>query len=100
MGIAIQTEDLVKLFGSTRANDHIDLTVRAGAVVGLLGPNGAGKTTVIRILSTLLVLFVYVFGGAIAGSSSEYLRYAFPGILVQRTAFTPLMTALGLNQDL
>ena len=46
-----------------------------------------------------LVLFVYVFGGAISGSSSEYLLFALPGILVQGTAFTPFTTALGLNVD-
>jgi oleandomycin transport system permease protein len=45
------------------------------------------------------VLFVYVFGGAIAGSSADYLQFALPGILVQGTAFTPSTTALGLNQD-
>lgn len=46
-----------------------------------------------------LVLFVYVFGGAIATSSSEYLQYALPGILVQGIAFTPFTTALGLHKD-
>ncbi|MDQ4057810.1 MAG: ABC transporter permease [Actinomycetota bacterium] len=46
-----------------------------------------------------LMLFVYVFGGAIAGSSRDYLQFALPGILVQGTAFTPFMTALGLNRD-
>ncbi len=46
-----------------------------------------------------LVLFVYVFGGAIAGSSREYLQFALPGILVQSVAFTPFMTAIGLNVD-
>jgi oleandomycin transport system permease protein len=46
-----------------------------------------------------LTLFVYVFGGAIAGSSREYLQYALPGILVQSLAFTPFTTALGLNAD-
>src|SRR5918999_6236904 len=46
-----------------------------------------------------LTLFVYVFGGAIAGSSSEYLQFALPGILVQSIAFTPFTTALGLNMD-
>ena len=46
-----------------------------------------------------LVLFVYVFGGAIAGSSGEYLQFALPGILVQGIAFTPFTTALGLNKD-
>jgi ABC transporter DrrB family efflux protein len=46
-----------------------------------------------------LVLFVYVFGGAIANSSREYLQFALPGILVQGIAFTPFTTALGLNKD-
>jgi oleandomycin transport system permease protein len=46
-----------------------------------------------------LALFVYVFGGAIAGSSREYLQYALPGILVQGIAFTPFTTAIGLNVD-
>jgi oleandomycin transport system permease protein len=46
-----------------------------------------------------LVLFVYVFGGAIAGSSSAYLQFALPGILVQTVAFLPFTTALALNVD-
>jgi oleandomycin transport system permease protein len=46
-----------------------------------------------------LALFVYVFGGAIAGSSRDYLQFALPGILVQSLAFTPFTTALGLNTD-
>jgi ABC transporter DrrB family efflux protein len=46
-----------------------------------------------------LTLFVFVFGGAIAGSSQEYLQFALPGILVQGIAFTPFTTALGLNVD-
>jgi ABC transporter DrrB family efflux protein len=46
-----------------------------------------------------LVMFVYVFGGAIAGSSREYLQFALPGILVQAIAFTPFTTALGLHKD-
>ncbi|HEX6940305.1 MAG TPA: ATP-binding cassette domain-containing protein [Longimicrobiales bacterium] len=52
--LAIETEGLVKSFGSTRALDGIDLAVRRGTVYGLLGPNGAGKTTTVRILATLL----------------------------------------------
>lgn len=46
-----------------------------------------------------LVLFVYVFGGAIAGSSRDYLQFALPGIMVQGIAFTPFTTAMGLNAD-
>ena len=51
---AIETQGLGKSFGTTRALDGIDLTVREGSVSGLLGPNGAGKTTTIRILTTLI----------------------------------------------
>ena len=46
-----------------------------------------------------LVLFVYVFGGAIAGSSAEYLQFALPGILVQTVCFLPFTTAIALNVD-
>ena len=51
---AIETAGLVKLFGSKRAVDGVDLRVPRGLVYGLLGPNGAGKTTTIRVLATLL----------------------------------------------
>ena len=40
--IAIDARGLVKRFGKTTALDGVDLTARAGMVLGLLGPNGAG----------------------------------------------------------
>src|SRR6516162_9491250 len=51
---AIEARGLVKRFGKTTALAGVDLTARAGSVLGLLGPNGAGKTTVVRILATLI----------------------------------------------
>ena len=51
---AIEARGLAKRFGSTTALAGVDLTARAGSVLGLLGPNGAGKTTAVRILATLL----------------------------------------------
>jgi ABC-type multidrug transport system ATPase subunit len=54
MTAAISVSGLVKNFGTTRALDHLDLTVADGEVHGFLGPNGAGKTTTIRILLGLL----------------------------------------------
>jgi oleandomycin transport system permease protein len=45
------------------------------------------------------VLFVFVFGGAIAGSSREYLQFALPGLLVMSIAFLPFTTGLALNVD-
>jgi len=47
-----------------------------------------------------LLLFVYVFGGAISGSSHDYLQYVLAGIIVQNSLFTTLNTAVGLSTDL
>jgi ABC-2 type transport system ATP-binding protein len=52
--LAIETDGLVKTFGTTRAVDGVDLAIPRGSIYGVLGPNGAGKTTTIRILATLL----------------------------------------------
>jgi ABC-2 type transport system ATP-binding protein len=52
--LAVETDGLVKRFGTTRAVDGLDLAVPRGSVYGFLGPNGAGKTTTIRVLATLL----------------------------------------------
>jgi len=54
MPLAIETTQLAKRFGTTRAVDGINLAIPRGAVYGLLGPNGAGKTTTIRMLTTLI----------------------------------------------
>src|SRR5215468_3305712 len=51
---AIETEALVKRFGSTVALSGLDLRVPQGGILGMLGPNGAGKTTAVRVLATLL----------------------------------------------
>ena len=54
MVAVIETEGLVRSFGSFNAVDGLDLVVERGEIFGLLGPNGAGKTTTIRMLTTLL----------------------------------------------
>jgi oleandomycin transport system permease protein len=47
-----------------------------------------------------LLLFTYVFGGAIGGSRHAYLIFALPGLIVQNSLFTTLNTATGLATDL
>jgi ABC-2 type transport system ATP-binding protein len=48
--ILLETEDLVKTFGSLHAVDGLSIRVNAGEMVGLVGPDGAGKTTTMRLL--------------------------------------------------
>jgi ABC-2 type transport system permease protein/oleandomycin transport system permease protein len=47
-----------------------------------------------------LLLFVYVFGGAIITPGYAYKDFLLPGIMVQNIAFGGFVTALGLNEDL
>lgn len=47
---ALRMEGITKQFPGVLANDHIDLEVKCGEVLGLLGENGAGKTTLMNIL--------------------------------------------------
>ena len=47
-----------------------------------------------------VLLFVYVFGGAIRTPGFEYVDFLIPGILVQTLSFGGFATALGLAEDL
>ena len=46
----IEIKNLSKTYGSVRALDGLDLSVKEGDIYGFLGRNGAGKSTAIRIL--------------------------------------------------
>ena len=47
-----------------------------------------------------VLLFVYVFGGAISTPGYSYVDFLIPGIIVQNIAFGGFVTAIGLNEDL
>jgi len=47
-----------------------------------------------------LIIFVYVFGGAVAGSTHDYLQFLLPGILAQTIATGCIAIGVNLNTDL
>ena len=47
-----------------------------------------------------VLMFTYLFGGAIAGSTGDYLQYILPGILVMSVLFTTVYSGIALNTDL
>ena len=46
-----------------------------------------------------VLLFVFVFGGAIVTPGFDYVDFLMPGIIVQSIAFGGFVTALGLSED-
>jgi ABC-2 type transport system permease protein len=61
-------------------------------------PEQLFDVTAFPIMFTLM--FTYLFGGALAGSTGEYLQFLLPGILVQTVVFITIYTGFGLNTDI
>ena len=47
----------------------------------------------------LVFLFTYMFGGAIAGSTADYLQFLLPGMLVMSLLFSTVYSGVALNTD-
>jgi ABC-2 type transport system permease protein len=60
-------------------------------------PEQLGDVIGMPILFTLL--FTYLFGGALAGSTGDYLQFLLPGTLVMTVVLVSAYTGVGLNSD-
>lgn len=47
-----------------------------------------------------VLMFTYIFGGAVAGSTAEYLDYLLPGILVMSVLFNTVYSGIAINTEL
>ena len=47
-----------------------------------------------------ILLFVYVFGGAISGTQHDYLQYVLPSLMVQTAVFGTIAIGANLNDDI
>jgi ABC-2 type transporter len=61
-------------------------------------PEQLFDVTMFPIMFTLL--FTFLFGNALAGSTSAYAEFAIPGVLVQTVAFLTVYTGIALNADI
>jgi ABC-2 type transport system permease protein len=60
-------------------------------------PEQLADVILIPVLFTLV--FTYLFGGALAGSTSHYLQFLLPGTLVMTVVLLTVYTGVGLNTD-
>ena len=51
--LALEVEDLVVMYDTTRAVDRVSFLAESGEFVALLGPSGCGKTTTLRAIAGL-----------------------------------------------
>ena len=89
----IETDGLVKKFGSFTALNGVSLSVYPGEVHALLGDNGAGKSTLIKILSGVFPPtdgVIKVEGDAVNFSSPRDATAAGIGTVYQDLALNPL----------
>ncbi|WP_103503627.1 MULTISPECIES: ABC transporter permease [Streptomyces] len=61
-------------------------------------PEQLFDVTLFPIIMTLM--FTYLFGGALAGSPTEYLQYLLPGIMVMSVIMTTMYTGVSVNTDI
>ncbi len=54
---------------------------------------------VIAIPVVFTLMFTYLFGGALAGSSGRYLQFILPGTLVMAVLLVTMYAGVGLNAD-
>ena len=103
---AVQLRGITKSFGSTVANDHVDLDIRRGEILALLGENGSGKTTLMNMLSGIYYPDegqIFIDGKeAMIRSPREAFDYGI-GMIHQHFKLVDVLTAteniiLGLNE--
>lgn len=83
---------------AVRAVRHSIALARRGLLKTWRTPEALLDVTLQPII--FLILFVYLFGGAISGSTHDYLEYVLPGLLVQSILFASVAIGVNLNNDI
>jgi bacitracin transport system ATP-binding protein len=94
MSAVIQTTELTKIYGTQKAVDRLQMTVKRGQIYGFLGQNGAGKTTTIRMLLGLIQPTegdIEIFGESLREKQKDILSRI--GSMVEFSGFYENLTA-------
>ena len=90
--LAVTTQQLRKVYGTTPAVASLDLTVPTGEIFGFLGPNGAGKSTCVKML--LGLVFATEGSGTLLGAPlGDHRIKARIGFLPEQFRFHEWFTA-------
>lgn len=77
-----------------------DALTMIGRNVRLARRNLDALLTSVLLPVLILVLFVYLFGGAIRTGTSTYIDYVIPGVLLLCAGFVSALTAMTVNEDM
>lgn len=89
----LRTENITKVYGSTKALDKINIEIKRGDIYGLIGRNGAGKTTLLKAISGLAFPTqgeIFLFGENINANNNLLERI---GVLIEDPGLYPNLTA-------
>lgn len=92
--IILETKDLTKNYGKSKAVDAVSITAYEGEVFGFLGPNGAGKTTTLGMALGLVHPSsgeVSVLGQRVTPNHTHVLKHV--GALLGAPAYVPYLSA-------
>jgi ABC-2 type transport system permease protein len=77
-----------------------DTTTMIGRSLRHSARNGEALLMSVLLPVMLLLLFVYVFGGAISTGAGDYVNYVVPGIILLCTGYGAASTAVEVAQDM
>lgn len=77
-----------------------DALSMVGRSVRLARRNLDALLTSVMLPIMILLLFVYLFGGAIQTGTPDYVDYVMPGVLLLCTGFVSALTAMSVNEDM
>jgi ABC transporter DrrB family efflux protein len=103
--VTTTTSTATSVVGRRRAGAHVSVAIGDSAALTWRNLVNYRRVPQLLVFSTIqpvifVLLFRFVFGGAISVPGYDYVDYLMPGIFVQTVTFGSLSTGVGLAEDL